>query len=147
MDETTFVIRAAQALTMPETSEALRSYDPQSDLEARDAEIIGLIEDACIFVEKGKIAFVGPWSDRPKPARSNKLPHFDTGVVTPGLIDCHTHAVFAGERSAEFVLRNAGRPYVEILEAGGGILNTVDAVRRTSLDELAESLLGRIYES
>jgi imidazolonepropionase len=147
MDQTTFVVRASQALTMPETSEALRAYDPQSDLEARDAEVVGLIEDAAIFVDKGNIAWLGAWNDRPEKARAKKMPVFETGVAMPGLIDCHTHAVFAGERSAEFVLRNAGRTYLEILEAGGGILNTVDAVRKTKLDTLAEDLLVRVYES
>lgn len=147
MQESTFVVRASQALTMPETSDDLRLYDPQADLEARDAKIVGLLEDACIFVENKKIAWLGPWKERPEKARAKKMPVFDTGVAMPGLIDCHTHAVFAGERSAEFVLRNAGRSYLDILKAGGGILNTVDTVRKTSLDELAEGLLVRVYES
>ena len=66
---------------------------------------------------------------------------FETGVAMPGWIDCHTHAVFAGDRAGEFMLRNAGRPYVEILEAGGGILETVQAGRRAKRSELATSLV------
>jgi imidazolonepropionase len=145
MNPDTFVVRAGQALTMPGDVPVLREYDPAADLDARDREITGLIEDACIHVNGGDVAWVGPWDERPKSARGD-LPTMEASVVTPGWIDCHTHSVFAGERSDEFVLRNAGRPYVEILEAGGGILNSVDALRRASTESLAESLYERIFE-
>lgn len=140
-----FVIRAAEVLTMPRTASRLAHYDP-SAIEERDREITGLIEDGGIWVRDGMIAWVGAWSDRPEGARDAGLPLMQTGVVTPGWIDCHTHSVFAGERSDEYVLRNAGRPYVEILEAGGGILNTVDAVRQTSKRDLTDSLRTRVFE-
>lgn len=147
MDPTTFLIRADQLLTMPEEAEALRAYDPQGDIAARDVAITGLIEDAGVYVKDGEIAWFGPWGERPEAARRDDLPTIATRVVTPGWIDCHTHAVFAGERADEFVLRNAGRQYVEILEAGGGILNTVDAVRQASRQQLAETLFDRVFES
>jgi imidazolonepropionase len=69
-----------------------------------------------------------------------------TGVLTPGWVECHTHSVFAGHRADEFMLRNAGRPYVEILEAGGGILNTATRLRETSQDELAQLLMQRTLD-
>lgn len=130
---------------MPADAPRLAEYDPERIAE-RDAEITGLREDCGILVEGGDITWVGDWSDRPKSARKDNLPLMETGLAMPGWIDCHTHSVFAGERSAEFVLRNAGRPYVEILEAGGGILNTVDAVRQTSKRDLTDSLRERVYE-
>lgn len=144
MDPKTFVVRAKQLLTMPEAPEELASYDPEDDLEARDAALLGLIDDGGVVVRDGVIDWIGPWDECPD---IEGLPVMETMVATPGWIDCHTHAVFAGERSAEFALRNAGRPYVEILEAGGGILNTVDEVRRTSTNDLAQSLIGRVYDS
>jgi imidazolonepropionase len=64
-------------------------------------------------------------------------------LVTPGLIDCHTHLVFAGDRSREFEQRLQGATYEEIARAGGGILSTVRATREASLDELAASAVGR----
>lgn len=145
MNPDTFVVRAGQALTMPGDAPALREYDPAADLDARDRDLTGLIDDACIHVRDGGVAWVGPWDERPGAARGD-LPTMEASVVTPGWIDCHTHSVFAGERSDEFVLRNAGRPYVEILEAGGGILNSVDALRQASTDDLAQSLYGRVFE-
>ncbi|HXV64890.1 MAG TPA: imidazolonepropionase [Vicinamibacteria bacterium] len=66
------------------------------------------------------------------------------GAVIPGLIDSHTHLVFAGVRAHEFALRASGRTYLEIARAGGGILSTVAAVRRASLDELVELALERL---
>lgn len=142
----TFILRADELLTMPETSAQLSTYDQAQDLLARDAEITGLIRDAGLFVKDGQIVWFGPWDERPKAARAERLPFMNVGVITPGLIECHTHSVFAGERAHEFMLRNAGRPYVEILEAGGGILQTVEATRKATKDELVQSLIERAYE-
>jgi imidazolonepropionase len=142
----TFAVHAAQLLTMPERAEALAHYAPDIDLAARDAALTGLIEDGGILVKQGKIAWFGRWSERPKEARKQDLPVMETGVAMPGLIECHTHAVFAGHRAAEFVKRNAGQPYIKILEAGGGILNTVDTTRRASVEELTAALIPRVLD-
>lgn len=147
MDVDTFAIHADQLLTMPDRADRLSEFDPEGDIEARDREITGLIEDGGVYVRDGDIEWVGDWSDRPDAARGDDVAEVEAGVVTPGWIDCHTHAVFAGERADEFVKRNAGRPYVEILEEGGGILNTVESVRRASIDELAQKLFERVFES
>ncbi len=144
-DPSTFVVRAAQLLTMPFDAPSLPHYDP-TRIEDRDREITGLIEDGCVFVKKGEVAFVGPWADRPQAAKDDKLPLMETKVGMPGWVECHTHAVFAGHRADEFVLRNAGRPYVEILEAGGGILNTMQALRKTNEAELSQSLMTHVLE-
>lgn len=141
----TFLIHANQLLTMPEESAELRDYDPGADLAARDRAICGAIDDAGVFVEDGQIAWFGAWADRP--AAASEAPTIDAELVTPGWIDCHTHAVFAGERADEFVMRNAGRSYVEILEAGGGILDSVDQLRQTSTQDLADMLYERVFDS
>ncbi len=141
-----FAVHAHQLLTMPDQVDALRAYDPGADLIARDALITGLIPDGGVLVERGKIAWIGRWEDRPKAARKKDLPVMTTGVCTPGLIDCHTHAVFGGSRHHEFMARNAGKPYVEILEAGGGILQSVAHTRAESRKSLAESLTARAYD-
>ncbi|MFB6352124.1 MAG: imidazolonepropionase [Bradymonadaceae bacterium] len=147
MDVDTFAIHADQLLTMPDEAERLSAYDPEGDIEARDREVTGLMEDGGIFVLDGQIEWVGQWDDRPEAAREEDVAQIEVGVVTPGWIDCHTHAVFAGERSDEFVMRNAGRSYVEIMESGGGILNTVESVRQQSIDDLADALFARVFES
>ena len=144
-----FVIRAKQALTMPADSSELSSYDAQGDLQGRDDKLVGLVEDAAIVVdeEDETIRWVGPWDERPEGARDPEGGVLHTDVAMPGWIDCHTHAVFAGERSDEFMWRNAGREYVEILESGGGILNTVDALRQASTAELQLRLIQRVFQS
>ena len=144
-----YVIRADQLLTMPQDTDRLTDFDPDGDLQSRDDELVGLIEDGAVVVDENTetIDWVGPFDDRPDHATGGDVRTIDVDLATPGWIDCHTHAVFAGERSDEFMWRNAGREYVEILEAGGGILNTVDAVRAASTDELTESLIRRVYES
>lgn len=141
-DPGTFRIDAKLLLTMPREVEALKFYEPDR-IADRDYEITGAIENACIIVEQGNIKYFGKADEAPK----SKGPLFSTDICMPGWIDCHTHAVFAGDRAQEFTLRNAGRPYAEILEAGGGILNTVDAVRQTSKKALAQSLYDRVLES
>lgn len=147
MDDSTYLIHARQLLTMPETVEALHAYDPRAsatELEARERAIVGAIDDAGIAVVDGEITWFGPWAERPE---APEMQVIEADLVTPGWVDCHTHAVFAGERADEFVMRNAGKPYVEILEAGGGILNSVETLRQTSTRELAEVLVGRVFES
>lgn len=144
--EENYVIRARQLLTMPVEAPLLSKYEEhQEALQERDDALVGLVEDGALVVDPAKeiIIWVGSYSDLPK--KFKKLSVFETEVATPGWIDCHTHAVFAGERSEEFMLRNAGRPYVEILEAGGGILNTVDVLRQTSTEKLALELVRRAY--
>ncbi len=104
----------------------------------------GLIPEAAVVIEGDRIAWAGPMADLPATHRS--LPDHDCGgrLVTPGLIDCHTHAVFAGHRAVEFELRLKGASYEEIARAGGGILSTVTATRAASEDALLASALPRI---
>ncbi|NPC69416.1 imidazolonepropionase [Corallococcus exiguus] len=101
---------------------------------------------AGIGVKDGRVAYVGPESGLPKGAFTDATEIIDAegGFVGPGFVDPHTHLVFAGERSAEFDLRNQGATYLEIAKAGGGIANTVSATRAASEEELATLALPRL---
>ncbi|WP_163864438.1 imidazolonepropionase [Myxococcus eversor] len=101
---------------------------------------------ACVGVREGRIAFVGPESELPSGAVGPDTQVLDAegGFVGPGFVDPHTHLVFAGERSAEFDLRNQGATYLEIAKAGGGIVSTVRATRAASEDELVRLALPRV---
>ena len=100
----------------------------------------GLIPDACVVVKDGLITGVGPRADAPSGES------IDCGgvLVTPGLIDCHTHLVYGGNRAAEFEQRLNGASYSDIAKAGGGIMSTVSATRAASEDELYHSGLKRL---
>ena len=104
----------------------------------------GLIPDAAVAVEGDRIAWAGPMVDLPPKYRAFPETDVQGRLVTPGLIDCHTHAVFAGHRAVEFELRLKGASYEEIARAGGGILSTVTATRAASEDDLLARALPRI---
>jgi imidazolonepropionase len=105
----------------------------------------GLIENAAIAVKDDKITWLGEMDElKDSPANLAKEIHDAKGAcITPGLIDCHTHLVFAGDRYKEFELRLEGATYEEIAKAGGGIRSTVKATRAASEDELFEQSLPR----
>ena len=104
-----------------------------------------IMADAAVAVKDGNIAWVGAMHDLPdKPEALATNVHDVTGCcVTPGLIDCHTHLVFAGNRAHEFEQRLEGKTYEEIARQGGGIQSTVAATRAASFDELFEHSLPR----
>lgn len=102
-----------------------------------------LIENGVIAVTDGKIVWAGSASRCPN--FSDAVVHeFHGGIITPGFVDCHTHLVFGGDRSAEFEQRLNGVSYAEIAAAGGGILSTVNATRTASEDELLAQALFRL---
>ncbi len=104
----------------------------------------GLIERSAIALCAGKIAWVGPASDLPSDYAG--WPQKDLGgrLVTPALIDCHTHIVHGGNRAREFEMRLAGASYEDIARSGGGILATMAATRAAGAAELLASALPRI---
>ncbi|HWS78590.1 MAG TPA: imidazolonepropionase [Thermomonas sp.] len=105
----------------------------------------GLVEDGALGWKHGVLAYVGPRSGLPGDAAALADEVIETeGLVTPGLVDCHTHAVFADDRAAEFELRLQGATYEEIARAGGGILSTVRAVRDASEGELLRQSAPRV---
>jgi imidazolonepropionase len=105
---------------------------------------LALIENAAIAVRDGRIAFVGAVADLPVGWHAEEKIVLDGRLVTPGLIDCHTHLVYAGSRAHEFELRLAGASYEEIARAGGGIVSTVKATRAASEGRLISASLPRL---
>ena len=102
-----------------------------------------LIEDGAIAVERGNIVWLGPCADAAE-IQAREHHDFGGGIITPGLIDCHTHLVFGGDRSHEFEQRLNGVSYAEIAAQGGGIISTVRATREASLEQLVSSARWRI---
>jgi imidazolonepropionase len=108
-----------------------------------DGTAYGAIDDGAIAVAGGRIAWVGPRRELPRSQGS--ITHDAKGCwITPGLIDPHTHLVFAGNRSAEFEQRLNGASYEEIARAGGGIRSTVDSTRAATEDQLRAVSLKRL---
>ncbi|WP_201316149.1 imidazolonepropionase [Dyella sp. EPa41] len=107
----------------------------------------GLIRHGAIALHGGRIGWVGPRSALPADAehRAARVDHLGGALVTPGLIDCHTHLVFGGDRAHEFDLRLNGASYEEIARAGGGIVSTVKATREASEDALFAQTLPRAH--
>nr|WP_244318013.1 imidazolonepropionase [Yersinia mollaretii] len=102
-----------------------------------------LIPQGAIAVTGGKIVWMGPHSELPAFNTSREVV-YQGGLITPGLIDCHTHLIFGGDRSAEFEQRLNGVSYAEIAAQGGGILSTVKATRNSSEQQLLEQALFRL---
>lgn len=101
----------------------------------------GVMDGDALAIEGGKIAWIGAAQDAPLATETRS---FDGRWITPALIDCHTHLVFAGDRSGEFEERLRGASYEAIARAGGGIMSTVRATREASADELYAAALPRI---
>lgn len=104
---------------------------------------LGVIEDGVVAVQHGRILFAGPAADAPifTAAETTDL---QGRWVTPGLIDCHTHLVHAGDRAHEFELRLQGATYEEIARAGGGIVSTMRATRAATMEALICQALPRL---
>ncbi len=109
-------------------------------------EAYGQILGGALGVTDGRISFVGPVEDLPQDPEhcAARLVDLSGRWVTPGLIDCHTHLVYGGNRALEFEKRLQGATYEEIARAGGGILSTVRATRKASLEELYETAAYRL---
>ena len=109
-------------------------------------EPYGAVRDGAVAVADGRIAWVGPRAALPGPAESlaDDVRSCGGGWITPGLIDCHTHLVFGGNRADEFERRLQGESYADIARSGGGILSTVRATRAASVDELTRLARPRL---
>lgn len=106
----------------------------------------GLIESAELLVVDGRIAWLGRSGELPVGLAQgvSEMHDLQQAIVTPGLIDCHTHLIFGGDRAEEFALRLAGATYEEIARRGGGIVSSVQATRAASEDVLFDSALRRL---
>lgn len=104
----------------------------------------GMVENGAIALRGEQIAWVGPTEDIPPEYRASRQKDLGGRLVTPALIDCHTHVVFGGNRAAEFELRLNGASYEEVARAGGGIVSTVSATRSADERALLEDALRRV---
>ena len=130
------ITRASQLLTIPSHERGPQRGDRLGDL--------AIIEDGAVAVSNGSIIGLGSTVDMT--ARYQAAQTIDAGgrVVMPGFVDPHTHVVFAGDRANEFEQRIAGATYLEIMNAGGGIMSTVRATRAASLAELVAQTRARL---
>jgi imidazolonepropionase len=102
------------------------------------------VRDGALGIVDGRIAWIGAERDLPRQASAHRLLHVPGAWATPGLIDCHTHLVYAGNRANEFEARQRGTTYAEIARQGGGINATVRATRAASDDELVAGSRSRL---
>jgi imidazolonepropionase len=105
---------------------------------------LGLVEDGMIAAANGRIVYAGPAADAPSTLDARRRTDCDGRWITPGLIDCHTHLIYGGNRAQEFEQRLAGASYEEISRGGGGIVSTVKATRRASVEQLVATALPRL---
>src|ERR1700722_9444957 len=105
---------------------------------------LGLVEDGMIAAVGGRIAYAGPAADAPSALDAKQRINCEGRWITPGLIDCHTHLVYGGNRASEFEQRLLGVSYEQIARAGGGIQSTVRATRAASDQMLAASAETRL---
>jgi len=104
----------------------------------------GLIECGALYIRDGKIDWVGKVSEIPSEFLHSKSEDLEGRLVTPGLIDCHTHIVYGGNRSVEFEMRLNGASYEDVARAGGGIISTVSDTRLSSIEDLVKDSLPRV---
>jgi imidazolonepropionase len=105
---------------------------------------LGIIEDGAVWIEGGLIESIGPSDQMREIYAHEKQVDAAGSVVMPGFVDPHTHLVWAGDRAAEFEMRLQGKTYLEIMEAGGGIVSTVNQTRTASLDQLIMETRPRV---
>lgn len=112
----------------------------------RSEQAYGLVDDAALVVDGDTLAWVGPRAALPAELLARCTVQHDAGgaLITPGLIDCHTHLVYGGDRANEFEMRLNGESYEDIARAGGGIASTVHATRTASAAELQASAGRRL---
>ncbi len=132
------------SLIIKNASQLVSMHDPKKigPKGGREMRELNIITNGAVAVNGSRIVAVGETKSILKNVKTNRNTRIiDAGyrVVTPGLIDPHTHPVFAGQRSAEFEMRIAGKSYMEIAKTGGGINSTVRAVRKASKKTLKEN--------
>lgn len=109
-----------------------------------DGDAYGLIDNGAIAIADDTIVWVGPMTDLPDAHKSGSMDDLEGRLVTPALIDCHTHIVAGGNRAREFEMRLNGASYEDIARAGGGIVSTVKATRAASETDLLNAALLRV---
>jgi len=130
------ITHAVQLLTIPAHDHGPQRGDRLGDL--------AIIEDGALAVSSGAIVDRGPTVDLAAKVQADQTIDADGRVVMPGFVDPHTHVIFAGDRANEFERRIAGATYMEIMNAGGGIMSTVRATRAANVDELVVQTRARL---
>ena len=117
-------------------------------MQANATQAYGLIQDAALVVDGALLHWVGPRSDLPPDllAQCRETHDCAGALVTPGLIDCHTHLVYGGDRAQEFELRLNGATYEEIARSGGGIASTVQATRIATAEQITQQSRVRLLQ-
>jgi len=105
---------------------------------------LGIVPEAAVAIRDGRVLDVGPSDELRSQVRAAQTPYADGFLFMPGFVDPHTHLVWAGDRADEFERRVAGASYMEIMAAGGGIMNTVRRTRAASLGELVAQAKPRL---
>jgi imidazolonepropionase len=123
------------------------SFPKKGPRAGKDIQQLGIIEDGAVAIRGNKIIAVAKTNEvlsKVKIGENTKIIDAKNRVVTPGLVDCHTHPIFASTREEEFELRIKGKTYQEIARAGGGIKSSVKKLRRLSKEELIQLALPRL---
>ena len=113
-------------------------------MEPRDNDVLGTIQDATLTFANGRVQYAGSATEAPPIAAEDTVIDAERKAVLPGLIDCHTHLLWAGNRRDEFAQRARGATYAEIMALGGGIRSTMQALRDSTEDDLARMALPRL---
>ena len=130
------ITHASQLLTIPSHDQGPQRGERLGDL--------AIVADGALAISNGSIVDLGPTVDLVVKHQAARTIDAGGHVVMPGFVDPHTHVVFAGDRANEFERRIAGATYMEIMNAGGGIMSTVRATRTASLDELIAQTRARL---
>lgn len=118
----------------------LLTMDKKGPVKGRDMNDLTVMENAAVAILDGKVEWIGS-SEEAATIRAVRTIDANGKLVTPGLVEPHTHLVFGGSREKEMALKQQGVPYLEILKQGGGILSTVNSTKETSYDDLLEKAL------
>ena len=142
-------IREAKFLDMAndtEQSSGLKAWrNARVATLVEQASGLGIVENGAVIADCGRIVFAGPQSEVPQAIMASaEIIDCEGRLITPGLIDCHTHLVHAGNRANEFEMRLAGATYEEIARSGGGIVSSVKALRSASEADLIAQSLPRL---
>lgn len=134
-------------VTLPDFPETIDSLWLDASLATLAGQTpYGIIEKGAMAVDGGRIVWLGSQDSLPTNVitKARSVHHLENAWITPGLIDCHTHLVHAGNRAREFEMRLSGATYEEIARGGGGIISTVRAVRKATEAELFQQSAGRL---
>jgi imidazolonepropionase len=127
-----------------DANELLTLKGPSRARVGKEMGELGIIENGAVAIKNGRITGVGKTDEIKKKFKAEEVIDAKNKVVMPGFVDCHTHAVFAGSREDEFIMRLEGMSYMEILKRGGGILKTVRETRKASKKTLFELTKKRL---